>query len=49
MVKINKVLKENMGEVTQQNLAKVFLGESQANRKYLAFLRKAEEKAIVRL
>jgi len=32
-----------MGEITQQNLTKAFSGESQANRKYLAFSNKADQ------
>jgi rubrerythrin len=35
-----------MGEKTQKNLAEAFAGESQANRKYLAFAQKAEEEAL---
>jgi rubrerythrin len=38
-----------MGEKTQQNLAKAFAGESQANRKYLAFAKKAEQEGYLQV
>jgi len=36
-------MSESSGSKTEQNLLEAFAGESQANRKYLAFARRAEE------
>ncbi len=36
-----------MGEKTEKNLMEAFAGESQANRKYLAFAKKAEQEGYI--